>query len=279
MREPSIHITLSQFEEIIKSLDIREVDVQAFFKKARPYSIVTRSILKGNNKKNQQKLNNIQKASMGDASLLADIIYAARIKAHQVGVTKINQGSAEWLTLKNLAHRLQDFNQLFEYKTREGYIKFVEIGLNKYKNIKGRKLALVRFLDNQYDLILEEQQVLKEIEQDDDPENTLMLYQLFTATVLDKTGISNNYKDNPLEYIHFLYARKLADKLGVDYETFLEAQFEALAFFGGIPKLSDLYNEKAQERLTKYISRNGINLNARSLQAKSQSIDWGAFKK
>ena len=268
MREPSIHITLSQFEEIIKSLGIREIDVQAFLKKARPYSVVTRSILKGNNKKNQQKLNNIQKASMGDASLLADIIYAARIKAHQVGVTKINQGSAEWLTLKNLAHRLQDFNQLFEYKTREGYIKFVEIGLNKYKNIKGRKLALVRFLDNQYDLILEEQQVLKEIEQDDDPENTLMLYQLFTATVLDKTGISNNYKDNPL-----------ADKLGVDYETFLEAQFEALAFFGGIPKLSDLYNEKAQERLTKYISRNGINLNARSLQAKSQSIDWGAFKK
>lgn len=277
-REPSIHITLSQFENLVESLGIK-MDVQAFFKKARPNSITSRTVLKGNNRKNRKALDKLQKSSMGDASLLADIIYAERIKRKHVGVTKTNQGSAEWLTLKNLAARLNDFNDHFGYKMREGYIKYVTLGLTKYCSLKGRKLPLVRFLDSKYDLLLEEHNAIKELEQDDSPQETLQLYQLFTSLVLEKTGISNSYRDNPLEYLNFLYARKLADKLGADYELFLEAQFDALAFFGGIPKLQDLYGEKAQERLTKYISRNGINLNSASLSNRSKSIDWGAFKK
>lgn len=78
------------------------------------------------------------------------------------------------------------------------------------------------------------------------------------------------------EYIHFYNAKLLADSLGIDYETYIEAQFNALAFCNGIPKIQDLYGEKAQQRLLKYMSENNLSLSVKPSQ--SSKVDWSKFK-
>ena len=96
MREPSIHITKSQFEEILNTLEVDNFPVEAFFVIARKEAINHRAVLVSNNK-NTKRVNNILLASKGDAALVADILYATRIKLKHRGVRKINESnSREW---------------------------------------------------------------------------------------------------------------------------------------------------------------------------------------
>ena len=50
MREPSIHITKSQFEEILNTLEVDNFPVEAFFVIARKEAINHRAVLVSNNK-------------------------------------------------------------------------------------------------------------------------------------------------------------------------------------------------------------------------------------
>ena len=85
MREPSIHITKSQFEEILNTLEVDNFPVEAFFVIARKEAINHRAVLVSNHK-NTKRVNNILLASKGDAALVADILYATRIKLKHRGV-------------------------------------------------------------------------------------------------------------------------------------------------------------------------------------------------
>ena len=69
-------------------------------------------------------------------------------------------------------------------------------------------------------------------------------------------------------------ARKLADEIGVDYETFVQAQFYALEFCNGIPKIEDLSNDKARQRVINYMAK--FNIVSRP---KSEHVDLDAFKR
>lgn len=76
----------------------------------------------------------------------------------------------------------------------------------------------------------------KEVKEDKHPEYTREVYEHYTKEILDRIGINNTYDKNPQEYVWFVRARKLADEIGVDYETFVLGQFYALEFCNGIPK-------------------------------------------
>lgn len=71
-------------------------------------------------------------------------------------------------------------------------------------------------------------------------------------------------------------ARKLADKIGVDYKIFNGFPLKALSFCNGIPKLEDLGNEKAQQRLTQFISKHGLIIRKKINLTQN---DWDSFKK
>ena len=62
MREPSIHITKSQFEEILNTLEVDNFPVEAFFVIARKEAINHRAVLVSNHK-NTKRVNNILLAS------------------------------------------------------------------------------------------------------------------------------------------------------------------------------------------------------------------------
>lgn len=251
-RSPSIHITKSQFEEILNTLEVDNFPVEAFFVIARKEAINHRAVLVSNNK-NTKRVNNILLASKGDAALVADILYATRIKLKHRGVRKINESnSREWANCKKLAEICNTFCEDFKLDTREGFIKYIETGLKRmtdYRNVMQRLISMQDNITNQIDAEIE-------LKEDKDPGFTKDIHDEFIKRVASVTGIYESYEHQPEKYVHFLRIHNLMDEKDWNVFQFLDAQFEALAWCNGLPEPSQMYNDKAIERYNKYLYKN-----------------------
>lgn len=252
MREPSIHITKSQFEEILNTLEVDNFPVEAFFVIARKEAINTRAVVVSN-KGTTKKVTNILLASKGNASLVADILYATRIKLKHRGVRKINESnSREWANCKKLAEICNTFCEDFKFDTREGFIKYIETGLKRmtdYRNVMQRLISMQDNITNQIDAEIE-------LKGDKDPGFTKDIHDEFIKRVASVTGIYESYEHQPEKYVHFLRIHNLMDEKDWNVFKFLDAQFEALAWCNGLPEPSQMYNDKAIERYNKYLYKN-----------------------
>lgn len=263
MREPSIHITKSQFEEILNTLEVNNFPVEAFFVIARKEAINHRAVLVSNNK-NTKRVKNILLASKGDAALVADILYATRIKLKHRGVRKINESnSREWANCKKLAEICNTFCEDFKFDTREGFIKYIEIGLKRmtdYQNLMQRLISMQNNITNQVSAEME-------LAEDNDPGYTKDIHDYFIKKIANATGIYESYENQPEKYVHFMRLGKLMRERDWNSIWFIDAQFESLAWCNGLPEPSQMYNEKAIERYNKYLYKNK---NKQSLEAEPE---------
>lgn len=250
-RSPSIHITKSQFEEILNILEVDNFPVEAFFVIARKEAINHRAVLVSNNK-NTKKVSNILLASKGDAALVADILYATRIKLKHRGVRKINESnSREWANCKKLAEVCNNFCEDFKFDTREGFIKYIETGLKRmtdYRNVMQRLLSMQENITNQIDAEIELQH--------SDLELTKEIHDYFIGKIAKATGIYESYENQPEKYVHFAKVGEFLKEEGWNYKTFIDAQFESLAWCNGLPDIAQMYTDKAIERYNKYLYKN-----------------------
>lgn len=249
MRDPGIHITKSQLEEILSLLEIDNFPTEAFLTLARKKSTYSRAVFYAN-KKEDKEIQTTLLASTGDAELAADIFYMCRIKLHHIGVKKINQSDiTNWDWCKKLADNCNSFCQSFGLPTREGFIKYMEIGISRVEgSTRGLLPRLVKMYENicvQYD---NELQIAKYRNN----QQVLDICDYYTRLITSSTGIYEDYKSDPLKYIHFVRCYEFLESKGIPYQAWLNAQFEALAFCNGIPRLEDLYNDKAIERYNKF---------------------------
>lgn len=251
-RSPSIHITKSQFEEILNTLEVNNFPVEAFFVIARKEAINHRAVLVSNNK-NTKRVKNILLASKGDAALVADILYATRIKLKHRGVRKINESnSREWANCKKLAEICNTFCEDFKFDTREGFIKYIEIGLKRmtdYRNLMQRLISMQDNITNQVSAEME-------LAEDNDPGYTKDIHDYFIKKIANATGIYESYENQPEKYVHFMRLGKLMRERDWNSIWFIDAQFESLAWCNGLPEPSQMYNEKAIERYNKYLYKN-----------------------
>lgn len=256
-REPSIHITKTQFNQLLEELEIKAFPTDAFFRQASKRAINSRAVVVSN-KKITKKVNQVLLASKGDTQLAADILYAVRIKLKHFGVRKINEANRrEWTLLKELTSILNQFAETFEFKNvREAFIKYIEIGFHRMgKNNRNSLPRLISMAENIFAYYESQQDVLE----DESPRKTETLYNIYNRRIADSTGIVDKepLKANPEKYNHFLSLRRLLDENGWDYSDYIEAQFDALAFCNGIPEPQNLYNDKALARYKKYVFRQG----------------------
>lgn len=290
-REPSVHITRSTLYGLIVKhigVDLGGCDEKAheygglnlldrvdiIMKEARSYSLDHRSI-GGENKKVRNQAIRRASSNIGDANLLADIIYSTRIKLKHLGVSKIKQTDAQWASVKELVPIVNEFCQRFGFESRNGYIEFVTTGLKLMAQAKRVNYNFcANWLHQRVNWILDVYQSEKEVKDDKYPVLTRELYEYYTREILDRVGISNIHDKNPQEYVWFVRARELADNLGVDYETFVQAQFYALEFCNGIPKIEDLSNDKARQRVITYMAKFNI-----VTRPKVDKVNWDEFKK
>lgn len=278
MRQPSIHVTKDVFTKLINQFfsgDIKQSHIDELFRQARGYSLDNRSISVSASK--YKKISKHVEGSISDANLAADIIYSLRIKLHHLGVTKIKQSDPAWGQIRQLTPTLNQFCESHKFSKREGYITFIELGLKLMaRNKRPNYGYTASWILNHAQFIEENYDSLESVKNDQYPQQTELLMSCYQTKVLEITGLSIDYKKNPQDYICFVKARELCDKLSVDYDTFIEAQFDALAFCNGIPNLADLSNEKSEQRLAKYISKNGLVIKPKS---KLSETDWDNFKK
>lgn len=248
MREPSIHITKSQFEEILNTLEVYNFPIDAFFVIARKEAINTRVVVVTNNK-TTKKVSNILLASKGDAALVADIIYATRIKLKHRGVRKIRETEPRnWAVCKKIAELCNQFCEDFQLDTREGFIKYIELGIKKmdgnYNNLLNRLSSMSEKISDLYSATLE---------MEDDSGNAKAIHDYFIKRVADVTGIYESFVNQPDKYIHFVRLDKFLSEKGWNPTQFIDAQFESLAWCNGLPEPSQMYNDKAIERYNKYL--------------------------
>lgn len=277
-RDPSIHITKSQFIRIWKSLTGKPLSpdfLDKLFTQARLNSADNR-VLNISTKKEGEKAISRTQSSTEDANLLANIVYSFRIKLKHVGVSKIKQNEPQWLHIKDLVPIVNDFCDTYKLTKKSGYQEFISTGFTLFSktNKPNYQYCVSWFSKNSQAIINYYNNTLK-LNQDTNPIGTQEIYNLYTNKVLSMVGISNNYKSQPDKYIYFLLAREMADNIGIDYEDFIDAQFEALEFCNGIPNIEDLSNDKANQRLVRYLSKHNININVH----KPKDISWDDFKK
>ena len=283
-KDPSIHISYTQFLTLTKELGIKvsKIKAQLLFQRARQVSLDHRSVVVSNRKKLTEKLEHRVKATIGDTNLLAQTIYALRIKRKHIGVSKIKQSDSAWTVLKDLTNMVNEFCTQYELPTKAGFVKFVETGFNLMETSNFKNYSNCHnFLKKNYDKIINRYEADQALANDIDPRGTKEIYEAFNRRVIEMSGIYDNYTSNPFHYVNFLKARELADDLGVDYEIFMDAQFYALAFCHGIPNLEDLHGEKARQRLSQYLSKTGgiqRNKIQKQLNKPNQSV-WADFKK
>ena len=187
--------------------------------------------------------------------MVADIIYATRIKLKHKGVRKINQGNLrEWTNCKKLAEICNTFCQDFELPTREGFIKYIELGIKKMPDARALTTRLIGLQDS----ITEEFSAIKEIQElsPKDKQTISQIQDFYVRQIADRTGIYEPIKD-PGKFTHFIRLYDFLNKKGWNYKEYIIAQFEGLAWCNGIPELSQLTSEKAISRYNKYLYKHG----------------------
>lgn len=251
MREPSIHITKSEFKALLKVFGINRFPTDRFFLQASQKAINTRSI-NVTNHKTYKKVKNITLAATGDANLAANIVYSVQIKLKHKGVKKIDESNTRlWATCKKLAEVCNTFCNDFGFETRAGYIKYIETGFSRMDNLKNFLNRLVSMAQN----ITESYQASLEIADDTDPHRTSYIHDYYARTVAERTGLKVNY-EAPETYVYFVRLREYLDKDNIDYEDWLDAQFEGLEWCNGLPMPEKLMGDKAKEYYTKFMFKN-----------------------
>lgn len=253
-RDPSIHITLENFRDILEELEITDFPITNFFQKASLRAVNSRIVAVSNNKVSKE-VNKVLLASKGDANLVADIIYSIRIKLKHRGVRKITQSNQrDWTLCKKLADICNHFCEDFNYPLREGFIKYIEYGISRLKDNRNLLNRLISMSDNIYSSW--EAKIV--IDNDTDKSLTKSLHDYYVNRIASNTGIVENYYDQPDKYVHFVNLKDFIKSKGWNYEDYIDSQFEALAYCNGIPTVETLYSDKAIERYNKWLYKHSV---------------------
>ena len=277
-REPGIHVTRSVFKELYQEVfgkAIKDTDLERFFLLARGYASDHRSVMV-KTKKSAKLVSQRVGSNIGDANLLADIIYATRVKMKHIGATKIKQADTSWKFIKDLVPVVKEFCERHSLETREGFIRFVEIGLTLLsKNKRPNYNYCAKWMLDKANWIEDEYSSYSQMKEDSSPEITRMVHDYYQNTILSMTGIKEDYKSNPVMYSHFISVKNICDEMGLDPEVWIDAQFAALSFCNGIPRVEDLDSDKAKQRVINYVSQHDIKPKSKQIS----SDVWAFFKK
>lgn len=254
-RDPSLHITKSNFLEIITDLMPKGVDCNGLtniiFFRAKAYSIHTRTITVSNDRI-EKKAKKMVMSSRRDADLLAQLIYATRKRMKHRGIISIKPGSKDWDMTKEVTAHALNFTNEFNLTRRYGFIRYIEVGISKMK-----KFSLNKF-PSMYEGICETYQAMLEIEKDQDSNMTKLMYKIYARKFIENTGIYSAIEELPEKYVWFVRAREQAKELNVSVNIYMISQFEALDFTKDVIHPALLVGPKATERVIRYCFNHGI---------------------
>lgn len=272
-RDPSVHVKRSDLSWVLKEFfpELDDIDVNRVMAELRKYSCDNRRITITNDKlkKDAQKVTTSNK---GDASLLSEIIYSVRVKIKHRGIARIKESDKDWLQVKNLAKLINEFCDTFGIEKRSGYIEYITLAFSKISSMHS---YLTKFV-NMYESICSEYESKVLLLEDDSPGKTKSIHDDYVELVGSKTGLRESFLDKPSKMLCFFKIKKKCEELNIEPEVWVDAQFNALEYCGGLPSPENMAGEKALERLNKYLFENNISTKPK---AKTTTGFWDKLKK
>lgn len=282
MRDPSIHITLTEFTRIVEQLKIVDPGKAKqfstdFFKHAHKARLSTRTVLL--EKKNQtsvkieKKVQAKAKASTKDTALFAQLItYVRRIEFKHRNVQKITSSSGKWDQLKEVVSLANQFSSDFKLDKPEAYKKYI-----RYICSNTKVFSLNRF-PVYYEKFVAHTEAEVEILEDDNPSRTQEVYRIYQSIMIRNISFCAPYHEEPPKYIYFIRVRLLCEKNSWDAYHYINAQFVGLEFTGNPPDPSQLVGPKSIERYQKYMFNTHKKNSTEEAQAKGiRGMKFGEF--
>jgi len=259
-RDPSIHVTESKLRGILyqffpKDCERYEELTEEILTEARKVSCDNRVVSISNEKMNRD-IKKILKTGKGDTNLMSTILYSIRKQKKHKGIQRIKEGSKDWKAIKQLAELALDFCNDFEISKREGFIKYIELGFNRMGSYRNHITKLI----NMYEIICLNYEAQILIDDDSNKEETRDIHSQYVTMIASRTGISDSFENDPINYVNFIKVREITDKYNVPVDVYIESQFEGLEWTTGYPTPSQLTTTKAIDRLNAYMFKNKIKI-------------------
>lgn len=260
MRDASLHIRRSHLIAIFINMGYTRIDakhiVNDIFKAAQPYQITDRyeQLLE----MSLDVRRNIHKDMKASLSLPDDGVeifnrilnFERNRRQPYLRLRPITKSSKEYTLLKEVAVDAWKFVETFNISPKQdGILEYIRMGLDYMGKYNLRRF---RYHHNQ---IVESFENKAHILYDENKELTADLYKAWQEAMIESGATDemiNVHKDFN-KYVHFVYAAQDAASVGADAYSWINAQFDGLAFLAVIPELYQLYGVNAKKRYDSYL--------------------------
>jgi predicted transcriptional regulator len=245
----------------------------SLLRRAKKYSIYSRT-LTINDAISKKKLSKITSGDLDFTYEFLKAFYAIRRLKHRVGNIKYDENHADWPTIKTLGGNLKEFYEAFEFLEPKNAAKeFVTLLFDLSPK------AIINYWPKTVSKVTEVYEAKLIVKNDKYQEETQTLHTLYRQSLIDKVGLSNDYRDTATVYQHFVKATQMCkEELHCSLDLFIKAQFEGLAWSGGYPQPAQLVTDTAKERVIKYAFQNNLTLKQKPETAKVK-VDWKKLRK
>lgn len=253
MRNPAMHISLTDFKTVLTNVGLSEDYAMSIFSQAVPYNIKNRYEIVGNAVVRAKAAKAIKAASPTDITptQFNRLLTAQRIEIGHKHITPIRQGGRDFMLLKEITQMACDFCHACGFESiHDGCKAYIHLGLEKmrYANMYG--LSKFKYYDA---AIYKAYESYDMIQNDPKPNRTRKFHDCYAMLLMEYAAIERDLRSNCEDYVCFVYARLEADKVGADVEDWLRAQFEELNRIANvIPSPNQLFSENALKRYYSY---------------------------
>lgn len=269
-RVPSIHITEENLRIILDSITVHPLG-DRYFKKiiteARKVSCDNRVVMISNDKL-KREVAKVLKSNKGDTNLMSTVLYSVRKKMKHKGIQRSKEGSKEWKQIKQLSALALDFSNDFELGKRAGFILYITMGFKRMSSYRNHITKMINMFEV-ISLMYEAQTI---IDDDDRKTETLSVHNEYVGMIAMKTGITESYVEDPINYVNFIKVREITDKYKVPVDIYIEAQFDQLEWTSGYPSPVQLSSDKAIERLNKFMYQNKLKIQVDEGQKETKGL-------
>ena len=251
MREASIHITEKKLITVLnKYFKTSNSEILQILSECSKYQITSRK-LSITNDRVEKKAKMLLSSDKGEAQTFSNLLYHVRKNLKHRGITQIKEGSRDWLIVKEICRVANEFNESFDLPQREGYIEFIKIAISKMNKFSLNKIIpMAQGIADTYAANLE-------IRSDKNRGLTENLYQRYNHRVMERTGLSFNYREQPEKYVFFVQAANICLNNNISPENYIDSQLESFVFKESIPDPAQLVGPKAIDRAVRYLYEHG----------------------
>jgi len=272
MKNPSLHITLTDLTKVLKKLG-RNPSAGDILRESKKYSITSRCIIP-NSETEAKKVKKINSSDLKWAYEFSKTLYLVRRQRRHIGNINYDETHKDWPTIKQITKEALLFCENFDLEPKEGFKEFLNIVFTKLKTFSpNRVLPLVGLIADWYKAQLR-------IKTNKHKELTQRAYSKYNELVVKGSGFFTDYeKEDPIKFVPFIEVAELCyRKYQSEVEIFIVAQFEGLAWKNSIPDPLQLTTEKAIERFIKYLYENKIKLKPEKEKV-VEKVDWNKIKR